>query len=106
MAISIRGEGDDTINRIAHALTGYHDQHPKADIEIRRQNSVAIYIRVVDPDFVAIGRAKRHDLLWHFIEELPEDDQSQVSLLLALSPEETDRSFANFEFDLPRLSPL
>jgi len=62
---------------------------------------VTIYIRVIDPDFAAVNRGDRHEILWQFLEPLADDDQSQVSLLLALTPEETKNSFASLEFDHP-----
>ena len=106
MAITVRGESNDTIDRVAAALANYQHRHFAARIEIHRQNSVAIYIRVIDPDLAPISRADRHELLWKSLEKLPEEDQSQISLLLALTPEETARSFANLEFDHPSLTPL
>ncbi len=101
MNVTIRGESDEVIDRMTYAFTKYTHQHPEAQIEIRRQNSVTIYIRVIDPDFTAINRGERHEILWQFLEPLSDDDQSQVSLLLALTPAETKNSFANLEFDHP-----
>ena len=81
------------------AFQKYQHEHPDALIQIHRQNSVTIYIRVIDSDFAHANRADRHELLWQFVEGLPEEDQSQISLLLALTPEEAKKSFANLEFE-------
>lgn len=106
MSNAVHGEGDGTLTRIADALSNYQHQHPDARVEIHRRNSVTVYIRVIDPDLAPSNRADRHDILWHFLDPLPEGDQSQVSLLLALTPEEAGKSFARFEFDHPVASGL
>jgi stress-induced morphogen len=106
MTISIRGQKDDAIDQVAGALASYQHQHPDAQIEVYRQNSVSVRVRIVDRDFSKVGRADRHEIIWRFLEELPEEVQSQVSLLLALTPDETQKSFANFEFDHPVPSSL
>ncbi len=101
MPISVRGPRDDAIDQVVRALGTYAEQHPGARIETYRQNSVSIRVRIIDPDFAGISRADRHELIWSFLEALPEDVQSQVSLLLPLTPDETATSFASFEFDHP-----
>ncbi len=106
MSISIRGPSDDAIEQVALALGGYDCLHSAAQIEVYRQNSVSIRVRIVDEDFAEISRADRHEIVWRFLEGLPERVQSQVSLLLALTPEEMSKSFANFEFDNPIPSSL
>jgi len=99
MSITVRGEGDETTDRMVVAFQKYQHEHPDALVEIHRQNSVTIYIRIIDSDLSHANRAERHESLWHFVENLPEEDQSQISLLLALTPEEAKKSFANLEFD-------
>jgi stress-induced morphogen len=101
MAGKVRGTTDDTLDQVLRALGPYESQHPKADVEVYRQNSASIRVRIVDPDFSGISRADRHDAVWRFLERLPEEAQSQISLLLLLTPEETKLSFANVEFDNP-----
>jgi stress-induced morphogen len=76
------------------------------EIEVYRQNSVSLRVRIVDPDFAGVSRADRHEIVWRYLEKLPESVQSQVSLLLALTPDETKVSFANYEFDHPIPSSL
>jgi hypothetical protein len=106
MAISVRGKSDDSIDQVVKALEDYDAQHPGAEIVVYRQNSVSIRVRIIDPGFAASSRAERHETVWRYIERLPEDVQSQISLLLPLTPEEVERSFANFEFDHPVPSSL
>ena len=106
MSIAVRGKGDPFTDQVLDALGDYQEQHPGAEIEAYRQNSVSIRVRIVDPDFSGISRADRHEIIWHFLEKLPEDVQSQVSLLLPLTPEETATSLANFEFENPIPSSL
>ena len=99
--ISIRGKKDDSLQEIAVALAKYGELHHHADIVIYRQNSVSVRIRIVDPDFDGVNKADRHDIVWNFVKGLSEDQQSEISLLLLLTPDEVDTSFANDEFDHP-----
>jgi len=101
MPIAIRGTSDSSIEQVARALSRYELLHREAQIEVYRQNSESIRVRIIDPDFAETSRADRHEIVWRFFEDLPERVQSQVSLLIALTPEETDSSLANFEFDNP-----
>ena len=99
MPVSIRGRSDWGIEQVVAALGDHELQHPGARIEVYRQNSVSIRVRIVDPDLDGISRADRHEIVWRFLETLPEQVQSEMSLLLALTPEETKTSFANMEFE-------
>jgi hypothetical protein len=101
MPITLRGASDDSIDQVLRGLGGYEAQHPNAQIEVYRRSSVSIRVRIVDPDFAGISRSDRHEIVWRFLEPLPEDVQSQVSLLILLTPEETATSLANFEFEHP-----
>ena len=105
MPISTGGV-DGSKEQVRQALNPYQDQHPGAQIHFKRQNSVSIRIRIIDPDFAGISRADRHEIVWHFLEGLPEDVQSQVTLLIPLTPDETSTSIANLEFENPTLSNL
>ena len=101
MPITVRGKSDNILDQVLAPLGKYEGQHPAAQIEAYRQNSVSLRVRVVDPDFAGISRADRHEIIWRFLEELPEEVQSQMSLLILLTPEETGKSLANLEFDHP-----
>ena|SRR5207249_1112699 len=101
MPVTLRGPSDSFTTEVLDALRNYESQHPDAQVEAYRRSSVSIHVRIVDPDFSGVSRAERHEIVWRFLEELPEEVQSQVSLLLLLTPEETKMSFANVEFDNP-----
>lgn len=102
----IRGQSDATLEAIDAALAPYEAAHANAEAVIYRQNSVSVRIRIIDPDFDGIEKEDRHDTIWALFNGLPEDTQSQVTLLLLLTPDETEMSFANFEFDHPIPSSL
>ena len=48
-----------------------------------------------------MSRADRDDQIWEILGKLSEDVQSQITLVLLLTPEETKTSFANMEYDNP-----
>ncbi|HEX5442635.1 MAG TPA: hypothetical protein VFW87_02345 [Pirellulales bacterium] len=101
MRTKIRGSRDECVEAIASALEQYGRGHPAAEIELYRRNSAAIHARIIDPDFAGISRADRHEIVWKFLEPLPDDVQSHMSVLLLLTPAEKEKSFANLEFDNP-----
>jgi stress-induced morphogen len=101
MSISIRGRKDEILSQVAEALEPYQEQHPQAEIVLYRQNSVSIRVRVVDPDFRGMTKQRRHTRAWRFLGTLAEETQSDISLLLLLTPDEVAKSLANFEFDDP-----
>ena len=90
------------IPEISVALKPYLDAHPNAKLDSYAQNSVSIRIRVIDPDFRDVNRADRYDLIWDFLEEkLPEHLIQQITVLLLLTPDEVETSFANMDFEDP-----
>ena len=100
--VTIRDKNiDDCLQAVADALAKYEHQHPNAKIEVYRQNSASVRARIVDPDFEGLSKAKRHDTVWAFIRDLPEDRQAEISVLLLLTPDELKTSLANYEFDNP-----
>ncbi len=92
---------DSDVQAVYAALDAYKASHPDAQIQSYRQNSVSIRIRIIDPHFLGKDRALRHDEIWNILERLPEDVQSQLTVLLLLTPEETKTSFANMDFENP-----
>jgi hypothetical protein len=107
MSIEVtRGKKDSIIERIIGALGLYEIDHPGAVINIYRQNSVSVRVRVIDTFFRGLNRPERSDLVWKYLEGLTDDDQSEISTMLLLTPDETERSFANFEFENPVPSKL
>jgi stress-induced morphogen len=106
MTIEIRGTADETIDKIIAALQTYQADHPQAKIALYRQNVVSVRVRIIDPDFVGEDKPQRSRRVWRYLHSLAEEDQSDISMLLLLTPEETKSSFANFEFDDPIPSKL
>ena len=97
---------DDSLKQIVQALKGYEGTHPRAEIEVYRQNSVSVRVRVIDTDFKAKSRVQREEELWAALEKLPEEIAAEISLLLLLTPDEAAKSFASSEFDNPIPSKL
>ena len=87
--------------RVREALAGYKSAHGLAKINVRRQNSVSIRIRIIDPDFKGLDRVDRDTEMWKLLERLPERVKSQITMLLLLTPKEAKTSFANMEFEHP-----
>ncbi len=102
MAVNIpRGKADEVIGAIGAALAGYEADHPQARIDLYRQNSVSVRLRIVDPDFHGQTRSQRSRKVWEYFANLPEEVQSDISTVLLLTPDELADSFANLEFDKP-----
>jgi stress-induced morphogen len=92
---------DQGVQQVLDVLREYESAHAGAQIEVYRQNPVSIRIRIVDPDFRGMDRVDRDSLLWKTLEKLPHEVQSDLTLLLLLTPDEKAMSFADFEFDHP-----
>jgi hypothetical protein len=102
MAIRIpRGKSDEVIDKIVEALRPYEVDHANAQIDVYRQNAVSVRVRIVDPDFAGQGKPQRSQQAWKYLGQLLEDVQSDISTVLLLTPDETKKSFANFEFEDP-----
>jgi hypothetical protein len=101
MDIVIRGPSDKGLTSIRNALLPYASEYKKAEIVLYRQNSISIRIRVIDPSFQLTEKSERHSKIWKYLEKLPKSIQSDISMIVLLTPEETKRSLANLEFDDP-----
>ncbi len=107
MAVNIpRGKSDQIIEQIKGELEAYEAAHGNAKIDVYRQNPVSVRIRVIDPSLKGLDRPERHNKVWPYLEKLPEDVQSDISMLVLLTPDEVENSFANLEFDDPIQSVL
>ena len=108
MTRSSRGmHPDSSVQQLLDILARYDDQHPNAKIDAYRQNSASIRLRIIDPAFEAHDRVQREELIWEILGRLlPEEIQSQITLVLLLTPKEASFSFANFEFENPLPSNL
>ena len=83
------------------ALRTYEQDHPQSQIELYRQNPVSVRVRIVDVDFAGLEKAERHQTVWAYFDCLSEEEQSDISMLVLLTPKETARSMANLEFEDP-----
>ena len=102
MKINIsRGKTDGVIEAIKAALQSYQDDHPNAQIDLYRQNPACVRVRIIDPDFAGIRIVERHHRVWKYFDPLSEDDPSDISMLVLVTPEETKTSGANLEFEDP-----
>jgi stress-induced morphogen len=107
MSINIpRGTSDGVVERMIEALRAYEADHPDALIDLYRQNSVSIRVRIIDPDFAGRSKIDRSKEAWKYLNALPDEIQSDLSTLILLTPEETKMSFSNLEFEDPTPSLL
>jgi hypothetical protein len=70
-------------------------------IEGRRQNSVSIRLRIIDPDFQGMDRIEREPEMWRLLRKLPEEVFVNITMLLLLTPEEAEHSLSSQVFDHP-----
>ncbi len=92
---------DAEVQQILDVLAEYRRTHPNAQIHARRRNPVSIRIRIIAPDFRGLNRVEREPEVWKLLKQLPEDVFVNITMLLLLTPEETETSFANMEFENP-----
>lgn len=101
-----RKRNDPQVRTIEEALSAYRRAHPRSTVAVKRQNPVAIRIRVVDPDFAGTNRLDREPEVWKILKNLPDDVFQNITMLLLLTPDEARTSLANLEFDDPLPSAL
>ena len=92
---------DAQVQQIRDVLSQYERGHPSAQIDVRRQNSVSIRIRIIDPEFSGLDRVDREPAVWSVLKALPDEVFTNITMLLLLSPDETEGSLANQEFEDP-----
>lgn len=71
------------------------------DVRAYRYNSASIRVRVIDKRFARMSKPDREKLVDPLLEKLPEDTQSDITILLLLTPEEAKSSLMNLEFEDP-----
>jgi hypothetical protein len=101
MGIRLRSKDDSVLKQIVKELSAYQAAHPRAEIEVYRQNSVSVRVRIINPEFRKKSRAEREEEVWAVLNRLPEEAAAEISLLLLLTPDEVKNSLANLEFDNP-----
>jgi stress-induced morphogen len=95
----LRGVSDEILEQVIAVLRKYESDHPNAVIDLYRQNSVSIRVRIMDPAFRGMSKRQRNDLVWNYLDALPEETQGDISMLVLLTPPEVEKSMANLEFD-------
>lgn len=79
---------------------------PAARVDVYRQNSASIRVRIIDGNFTGQSRIDREEKVLPYLRELSEDTRSDITVLLLLGPEEQDRPPMNVEFEHPVPSSL
>ena len=97
---------DPYVDKILGALLPYKEKHPKAILEAYRRNSASVRVRVIDPEFQGMDRVDRESAVWGYFEPLPGDVQSEISMLVLVTPRERKTSLASVEFEHPSPSRL
>lgn len=92
---------DGDVQKVLKAITAYKAAHPKAEVSAYRYNQASIRIRVVDPDLKSLDRLERDEFVWKYLEKLPENVLSQITMLVLLAPGEESKSGSNLEFNRP-----
>ena len=69
---------------------------------VYRYNPASIRVKIVDDTFHGRSKGKRHDYARGFLNRLPADVLSQISVLLCLEPSES--ALLDLEFHDPRRS--
>ena len=86
--VSRRRSKDTTLQAIREALKPYEASHARARVEFKRQNSVSVRVRILDPDFEGLDRAAREDRVWALLDKLPAEVRADITMLLLLTPDE------------------
>ena len=96
-----RGATDSIVDQIAAALEAYTADHPLAEAAVYRHDPVSVRVRVIDPDFAGVGRSERHTAVWRYLDAVPDEVVSDISMLVPITPDERTRSGSNLEFEDP-----
>jgi hypothetical protein len=103
MGVEIRGEPDEALVQVRDALAKYVEQHPGAEVAIRRYGRCSIHLRVIDPGFAKVHRFDRHAVIGPYLDPLPDDIAGYITKILPLAPREVADSWGNrlFEEQVP-----
>jgi stress-induced morphogen len=85
----------------------FPDWPPQYPPEVYRYNPASIRIRLVNDRFRDLDRIQREEMILPILEKnLPEETWWDITIVLLLTPEELEDSFANREFEKPTPSRL
>lgn len=76
------------------------------NVRAYRYNSASIRVRIIDDRFANTSKTERERMVNPILAELPEEIQSDITILLLLAPQETSTSMMNLEFEHPTPSRL
>lgn len=76
------------------------------ETKVYQYNSFSIRVRIIDEQFQGKDNVEREELVLPLLRVLPEEIQSDITILLLLTTEETERSMMNVEFNYPTPSIL
>jgi stress-induced morphogen len=97
----VRGKSDQMLESLQQALEAFQQEHPQAQIDLYRRNEVSIRVRIIDPEFDGLSLAARSDVVWRYLDALSDDVVGDISSMVLLTPDESAKSFANFNFENP-----
>jgi stress-induced morphogen len=92
---------DPDVQTVLDILREFQKEHPKARIDSYRQNPASIRIRVIDSFFQHMDLVERDEYIRKYLNKLPEEVFSQITMIILLTPKEVKKSFANMEFENP-----
>jgi hypothetical protein len=96
-----RGKEDELLEQIRVALEHYQQDHPDARIDLYRRDAFSVRVRVIDRRFLRMSRTERHNMVWKYLDSLPDEGVADVSMLVLIAPSEAKTSGANLEFEDP-----
>jgi len=102
--VMILKQPDDAVESVANVLGEFEQTHSSAESYVYRYNPAAIRVKIVDPVFHGRSKGERHDYALRFLDRLPDEVMSQVSVLLCLEPGES--SMLDLEFVDPTRAQL
>ena len=91
---------------VEQVMNGHFPNHPPQFPPCAyRYNSASIRLRIVDRSFRRTPWFDRLDLVQRVLKSLPEKTQQDIIFVVLLTPEEIERSPANYEFEHPSPQP-
>jgi len=96
-----RKKVDEILEQVWNALELYQRDHPDARIDLYRQDDFSVRGRVIDSRFLRMSRQDRHNLVWKYLDSLPDETVADISMLVLITPSEAKTSGANLEFEDP-----
>src|SRR4051812_1465752 len=97
--IICRYESDDLLEQVRSALDLYQRDHPDARIDLYRKDAFSVRARIIDSGFLKMSRTERHNMVWKYLDSLPDEAVADISMLVLITPSEARASGSNIEFE-------